>query len=50
VFSKISYKIDSNNKLSAQLADLERELEAMETPDETKKTKMKEKDDDNKSA
>jgi hypothetical protein len=50
VFQEIIQKIDSNNKLSAQLSDLERELEAMETPDETKKTKMKEKDDDNKSA
>ena len=50
VFQDIIQKIDSNNKLSAQLSELERELEAMETPDETKKTKMKEKDDDNKSA
>ena len=50
VFQEIIQKIDSNNKLSSQLFDLERELEAIEMPDESKKTKMKEKDDDNKSA
>jgi hypothetical protein len=50
VFQEIIQKIDSNNKLSSQLFDLERELEALEMPDDTKKTKMKEKDDDNKSA
>jgi len=50
VFQEIIQKIDSNNKLSSQLFDLERELEALEMPDDTKKTKMKETDDDNKSA
>lgn len=50
MFQDILNKIDSNNKISSQLVDLEKELEVLEKPDEEKKTKMKEKSDENKSA
>lgn len=49
MFQDILNKIDSNNKISSQLFELERELELLEKPDEEKKTKMKEKSDENKS-
>lgn len=50
MFQDILNKIASNNKISSQLFELERALDVLEKPDEDKKTKMKEKDDDNKSA
>ena len=48
MFQDILAKIASNNKISAQLSELERELEVFEKPDEDKTTKQKEKDDENK--
>ena len=50
MFQDILNKITSNNKISAQLFDLERALDLLEKPDDDKKTKMKEKDDENKPA
>ena len=50
MFQDILNKIDSNNKISSELFELERELDLLEKPDEEKKTKMKEKSDENKSA
>ena len=50
MFQDILHKIDSNNKISSQLVELERALEIFEKPDEEKKTKMKEKNDENKSS
>lgn len=50
MFQDILNKIASNNKISSQLFELERALDVLEKPDEDKKTKMKEKDDENKSA
>ena len=48
MFQDILTKIASNNKISAQLSELERELDVFEKPDEDKTTKQKEKDDENK--
>jgi hypothetical protein len=50
MFQDIMNKIKSNNKLSAQLFELERDLDVLEKPNDEKKTKMKEKDDENKPA
>lgn len=50
LFQDIINKITSNNKISAQLFQLERDLDIMEKPNDDKKTKMKDKDDDNKSS
>jgi hypothetical protein len=50
MFQDILNKIDSNNKISSELFEFERELDLLEKPDEEKKTKMKEKSDENKSA
>jgi hypothetical protein len=50
MFQDLLNKIASNNKISAQLFELERDVELLEMPDEDKTTKKKEKDDDNKPA
>jgi len=50
MFQDIMNKIASNNKVSSQLIELERELDILEKPNDDKKTKMKEKDDENKPA
>jgi len=46
MFQDLLAKIDTNNKVGAQLEELERELEALQKPDEEKKTKQKDKSDD----
>jgi hypothetical protein len=46
MFQDLLAKIDTNNKVSTQLDELERELEALQAPDEDKKTKQKEKSDE----
>jgi hypothetical protein len=46
IYADVLGKIDTNNKVSSQLDELERTLEAMTQPDSDKKTKQKEKDDD----
>lgn len=46
MFQDLLIKIETNNKFGAQLEDLERELEALQQPDESKKTKQKEKSDE----
>jgi len=46
MFQDILKKIDKNNKISAQLATLEYDLEALTQSDPDKKTKQKEKDED----
>ena len=46
MFQELLAKIDTNNKVGAQLEELERELEALQKPDEEKKTKQKDKSDD----
>lgn len=46
MFQDLLTKIDTNNKVSSQLEDLERELEALQQPDESKKTKQKEKSEE----
>lgn len=46
MFQDLLTKIDTNNKVGAQLEDLERELEALQAPDEDKKTKQKEKSEE----
>jgi hypothetical protein len=48
MFQDILNKITSNNKISAQLFDLERALDVLEKSDDDKNTKKKEKDDENK--
>jgi hypothetical protein len=50
MFQDLLNKISSNNKVSAQLLELERDLEILEKPDEEKTTKKKEKEDENKPA
>lgn len=50
MFNDLLHKISSNNKISAQLFELERDLDILEKPDEDKTTKKKEKDDENKPA
>jgi len=45
VFQEVMTKIDTNNKVSGQLEELERELDELTQPDSDKKTKQKEKDD-----
>jgi hypothetical protein len=49
MFQEIMTKIDSNNTVSAQLDDLERQLELLTQSDSDKKTKQKEKDDESRS-
>jgi hypothetical protein len=49
MFQDLLAKIDTNNKVGAQLEELERELEALQKPDEEKKTKQKDKSDDTQS-
>jgi hypothetical protein len=49
MFQDIMSKIDSNNTVSAQLDELERDLELLTQSDSDKKTKQKEKDDDSRS-
>jgi len=46
MFQDLLTKIDTNNKVSSQLEELERELEALQQPDDEKKTKQKEKSDE----
>ena len=46
MFQDLLSKIDTNNKVSRQLEELERDLEALTAPDEEKKTKQKEKSDE----
>jgi hypothetical protein len=46
MFQDLLTKIDTNNKVSSQLEELERELEALQHPDDEKKTKQKEKSDE----
>ena len=50
MFQDILNKITSNNKISIQLAELERTLEELEKPNDDKKTKAKVKDDENRPA
>jgi len=50
LFQELITKIASNNKLSAQLYELERDLDVMEKPDDDKKTKKKEKAEENQPA
>jgi hypothetical protein len=50
LFQDILNKISSNNKISAQLFELERDLELLDKSNDDKKTKKKEKDDENKPA
>jgi hypothetical protein len=50
LFQELLNKISSNNKISAQLFELERDLEAMDKSDDDKKTKKKEKSDENQPA
>jgi len=45
VFQEVMTKNDTNNKVSGQLEELERELDELTQPDSDKKTKQKEKDD-----
>jgi hypothetical protein len=49
MFKDLLSKIDVNNKLSDQILDLERELDALTQPDDSKKTKQKEKSEDSQS-
>jgi len=49
MFQDIINKIDSNNTISSQLEELDRELELLTQPDSEKKTKQKEKDDESRS-
>jgi len=49
LFQDLMIKIDSNQKISEKLDELESELEALTQPDSEKKTKQKEKDDDSRS-
>lgn len=49
MFQEIMTKIDSNNTVSAQLDELERELELLTQADPDKKTKQKEKDEEDRS-
>ena len=49
MFKELLSKIDANNKLSSQLGELEKELEALTQGDDDKKTKQKEKDEDSQS-
>ena len=46
MFQDLLAKIDTNNKVGAQLEELERQLDALQKPDDEKKTKQKEKSDD----
>lgn len=46
MFQDLLAKIDTNNKVGSQLEELERELDALQKPDDEKKTKQKEKSDD----
>jgi len=48
MFQDLLNKIASNNKISAQLFELERDVELLEKPDEDKTTKKKEKKDEDK--
>ena len=50
MFQDLLQKIASNNKVSAQLFELERDLDVLEKPNEEKTTKKKEKDEDSKPA
>ena len=45
LFQEVMAKIDTNNKVSYQLEQLENELDLLTAPDPDKKTKQKEKDD-----
>lgn len=47
MFKEIMKKIDSNNKISAQLEKLEQDLDALTQCDSDKKTKQKDKDEEN---
>jgi len=49
VFQEILQKIENNNKISVQIDDLEKKIELLEKPNDDKKTKMKDKEDTNKS-
>jgi hypothetical protein len=46
MFQDLLAKIDTNNKVGAQLEELERELDALQKPNDEKKTKQKDKSDD----
>ena len=46
MFQDLLAKIDTNNKVGAQLEELERDLDALQKPDDEKKTKQKEKSED----
>jgi hypothetical protein len=46
IYTDVLGKIESNNKLSSQLEELERTLDELQQPDSDKKTKQKEKDDE----
>jgi hypothetical protein len=48
MFQDLLTKIAVNNKVSAQLFELERDLDLLEKPDDDKTTKKKEKEDENK--
>ena len=49
MFKDLLKKIDTNNKLSVQIDDLEKTLEALTQSDSDKKTKQKEKDEESQS-
>ena len=49
MFKELLKKIDTNNKLSVQIDDLEKTLEALTQSDSDKKTKQKEKDEESQS-
>ena len=50
IFQDLLKKIDKNNKVSAQLEELERKLDEITQADPDKKTKQKEKDDESQSS
>jgi len=50
IFQDLLKKIDKNNKVSAQLEELEKKLDDITQPDSEKKTKQKEKDEELQSA
>ena len=49
VFQDIIKKIENNNKISSVLAEIEKKIEVLDKPDDDKKTKMKDKEDHQKS-
>ena len=49
VFQDIIKKIENNNKISGVLAEIEKKIEVLDKPDDDKKTKMKDKEDHQKS-